>query len=98
MACVLLKEGASYTKEVIMSFKKLFFVVSLFLSAHSFAQNIETIPFNGQTNLVAELFGVKTHTEYRYEEHPDTCYREVFSHYDNVCHEVPEQHCSYEPR
>ena len=81
-----------------MNLKHVFLIATLFLSAQVFAQNIETIPFNGQTNFVAELFGEKTHTEYRAEQQPDTCSRQVFSHYENVCHNIPQQHCSSEPR
>lgn len=81
-----------------MIFRKILFIATMLMSTFAIAQNLETIPFNGQSQLHSELFAVKTHTEYRYEEQPDTCYRDVFSHYENVCRDIPEQQCSYEPR
>lgn len=64
----------------------------------TFASDSQSLEFTGERLLKTSLSGVKTHTEYRTEEVEDTCYREVFSHYENVCRDVPEQQCSYEPR
>ncbi len=39
------------------------------------------------------LQGTKTHTEYRYEQVPSTCYREVFDGYETECSSVPVEDC-----
>lgn len=76
----------------------LLFVLALILPLSLFAQEEQTLEFTGERLLKTTLTAVKTHTEYRTEEVEDTCSREVFDHYENVCRDIPEQSCSYQPR
>jgi hypothetical protein len=72
-------------------------LASLFIFASAYADTsaAERFLLNGGINDYSmDLQTEKTHTEYRYEDRPDTCYRSV---QQRVCRRVPQQ-CRQECR
>ncbi len=81
--------------------KTLLFTLLLTLPLVSFATSGEqrTLNFDGSAEqLQVTLSGEKTHTEYRQEQVPSTCYRQVFVGYYTYCRNVPYQRCTTTPR
>lgn len=80
--------------------RKLLFLVYLCLISN-FAIADETANFNFDGAEVFKELDLKKNvfvTLYRSEDVPDTCSREVFSHYENVCRQVERQSCHTVPR
>ena len=68
--------------------KILIVFVSLVMSAFSVARtpDVKTFVYDGtQSSVELILRGEKTHTEYRYEDYPDTCSRTEMAGYRTVC-------------
>jgi len=61
--------------------------LTVLLILPSLGQATDLIHFDGRAQVVQEdVTAEVTHTEYRTETVPDTCYRSVFAGYESVCH------------
>lgn len=71
-------------------------VIGLFMSpllASADSGETKNFVFQGQASVNLELRGEISHTEYRTETYPGTCYRSEFSHYETRCVNEPVTIC-----
>jgi hypothetical protein len=73
--------------------------ITLALSFASFATSTSTFFYNGSNATFNDVLnGEESHTEYRYESRPSTCYRNEISGYTTVCYGAGYHGGYYVPR